>query len=87
MNFTRAIARSPTTNAGDGLTSAGLGTPDTLHMLAQHRDYLRILESLGLQDTRSDGRPVSAATIEQYRAVAGKLVDTVPQVAHMHTMC
>ena len=49
MTFTHAIARLPTTNAGDGLTSAGLGAPDTELMLAQHQDYIRILKSLDLQ--------------------------------------
>jgi dimethylargininase len=49
MNFTHAIARQPAANAGEGLTSAGLGAPDPERMLAQHRDYVRILESLGLQ--------------------------------------
>lgn len=54
MALTHAIARLPTTNAGDGLSTAGLGTPDTERMLAQHRDYVRILKSLGLQVTVLD---------------------------------
>ncbi len=54
MTFTHAIARLPTTNAGDGLTTAGLGAPETERMLAQHRDYVRILESLDLQVTVLD---------------------------------
>jgi len=54
MTFTHAIARLPAVNAGDGLTTAGLGAPDTERMLAQHRDYLRVLGSLGLQVTVLD---------------------------------
>jgi dimethylargininase len=54
MTFTHAIARQPAANAGEGLTSAGLGAPDPERMLAQHRDYVRILESLGLQVTVLD---------------------------------
>jgi len=57
MSLTRAIARSPTSNAGDGQTSAGLGRPDTARMLAQHQAYIRILESLGLQVTVLEGDP------------------------------
>ena len=54
MTFSHAIARLPGSNAGDGLTSAGLGAPDAERMLAQHRDYVRILESLDLQITVLD---------------------------------
>ncbi len=55
MTFTYAIVRSPTTNAGNGLTSAGLGPPHVERMLAQHRDYVKILESLDLQVVTLDG--------------------------------
>ncbi|TFH49465.1 MAG: amidinotransferase [Lysobacterales bacterium] len=51
MTFTHAIVRLPADNAGDGLTSAGLGAPDMERMRTQHRDYLRILESMGLHVT------------------------------------
>ena len=54
MTFSHAIARHPATNAGEGLTTAGLGAPDPGRMLAQHRDYVRILESLGLKVTVLD---------------------------------
>ena len=54
MNVTHAIARQPTTNAGEGLTTAGLGRPDIERMLAQHRDYVQTLESFGLQVTVLD---------------------------------
>ena len=49
MNYTHAIARRPAPNTGDGATSADLGAPDMERMRAQHRDYVQILESLGLQ--------------------------------------
>ncbi len=54
MTFTHAIARQPATNAGEGLTTAGLGAPDAERMLAQHRDSVRILELLGLKVTVLD---------------------------------
>ncbi|NCF26689.1 MAG: amidinotransferase [Gammaproteobacteria bacterium] len=54
MTFTHAIARRPAMNAGDGLTSASFGAPDPERMLAQHRDYIGILESLDLQVTVLD---------------------------------
>jgi len=54
MTFTHAIARRPAMNAGDGLTSAGFGAPDPDRMLAQHRTYIGILESLDLQVTVLD---------------------------------
>jgi len=55
MTFTHAIVRSPTRNADGGLTTASLGPPHIEHMLAQHRDYVKILESLDLQVTVLDG--------------------------------
>jgi dimethylargininase len=54
MKFTHAIARRPSGKAGDGLSCADLGAPDIEHMLAQHRAYVHILESLGLQVTVLD---------------------------------
>lgn len=54
MKLTRAIARSPGVNAGAGLSSAGLGAPDVETMVAQHRNYVGVLESLGLQVTVLD---------------------------------
>ncbi|GMQ95715.1 MAG: dimethylarginine dimethylaminohydrolase [Gammaproteobacteria bacterium] len=55
MTFTHAIVRSPTRNAAGGLTTAGLGAPDIECMIEQHRDYVKILESLDLQVTMLDG--------------------------------
>lgn len=54
MSFTHAIARLPARTAGEGLTSAGLGAPDIEAMLTQHRNYTRVLESLGMQLTILD---------------------------------
>lgn len=51
MSVSHAIVRTPTVRAGAGLTTAGLGAPDIDTMLAQHRDYVAALESLGLQVT------------------------------------
>jgi dimethylargininase len=51
MRLTQALARRPADSAVNGLTSAGLGAPDMHLMRAQHRDYLRILESCGLEMT------------------------------------
>lgn len=49
MTYTQAIARRPAANTGDGATSAALGPPDMERMREQHRNYVQILESLGLQ--------------------------------------
>jgi dimethylargininase len=49
MICTHAIVRPPTANAGDGLTTSDLGPPDFERMLAQHREYVRILGSLGIE--------------------------------------
>ena len=54
MTFTHAIARRPAMNAGEGLTSARFGVPDPERMLAQHRTYIGILESIDLQVTVLD---------------------------------
>jgi len=54
MTFTHAVARMPATNAGAGLTSAGLGAPDMERMFLQHQDYIGILKSLDLQVTVLD---------------------------------
>ena len=49
MTITTAITRTPSANAGDGLTESGLGPPEMARMLAQHRDYVGLLESFGLR--------------------------------------
>lgn len=46
--FGHAIARRPGDNAGAGLTTAGLGKPDTVLMRAQHDAYVHALESAGV---------------------------------------
>lgn len=48
MNLTTAIARRPSPNFADGLTTAELGAPDYELMCRQHRDYTATLEKLGL---------------------------------------
>lgn len=49
MICTHAIVRAPTANVGDGLTTSALGPPDPERMLTQHREYVRILGSLGIE--------------------------------------
>ncbi|MBR4394918.1 MAG: N(G),N(G)-dimethylarginine dimethylaminohydrolase [Eubacteriaceae bacterium] len=50
--FTKAIVRTPCRNMVKGITtSAYLGTPDYEKALAQHKAYIRTLESLGLDVT------------------------------------
>lgn len=51
MTITRAIARLPASNAAQGLTTAALGAPDMALMLAQHGEYVRMLEALGIEVT------------------------------------
>ena len=55
MTFTHAVVRLPTKNAGNGLTSAGLGPPDVERMFEQHQYYVKILRALDLQVTVLDG--------------------------------
>lgn len=49
--FNKAIVRTPCRAMVNGLTSASLGTPDHDLALAQHADYIRALETCGLQVT------------------------------------
>jgi dimethylargininase len=49
MEFTRAIVRVPGSDAGDGLTTAGLGRPEMSRLLTQHAAYVEALHSLGLE--------------------------------------
>ena len=51
MNFTQAIVRSPCKNITHGLTTASLGIPDYPNTLSQHRNYVKLLEELGLDVT------------------------------------
>lgn len=48
MNFARAITRPPSASYADGLTTAGLGTPDLALAQAQHAAYCAVLAQLGL---------------------------------------
>jgi dimethylargininase len=45
---TRAVARVPGANAGEGLTTSILGAPDIPTMLQQHRAYVEAMESRGV---------------------------------------
>ena len=46
--FTRAIARKPGPDFGDGLTTSALGAPSLPRMLIQHGAYVDLLRTLGL---------------------------------------
>jgi len=46
--FNRAIMRRPGANAGDGLTTADLGSPDIALMQSQHAASVRALRDLGV---------------------------------------
>jgi len=47
--FKRAIVRTPGPDAAAGLTTAGLGRPDLLLLMAQHSAYVETLRRLGLE--------------------------------------
>lgn len=49
--FTAAIVRPPAASFAEGLTTAGLGTPDLALALAQHAAYVTALEQLGVRVT------------------------------------
>lgn len=49
--FTSAIVKTPCKNMTNGLTEAGLGSPDHELALQQHQSYIRVLESCGLEVT------------------------------------
>jgi dimethylargininase len=55
--FTKAIVRPPAPNFAEGLTTAGLGTPDYEQALAQHEAYCAALEQSGLKLIRLDVDP------------------------------
>jgi dimethylargininase len=57
MFCTHAITRLPGENFAQGLTTAQLGAPDFTKMLAQHRAYVRALESLDIQVQVLDALP------------------------------
>jgi dimethylargininase len=50
--FTRAIVRPPAANFSEGLTKAGLGTPDFERARKQHEAYCTALAECGLRVTR-----------------------------------
>ena len=55
--FTRAIVRPPAGNFFEGLTTSGLGAPDSERALAQHQAYCAALEQCGLTLTRLEADP------------------------------
>lgn len=75
MTYTHAIVRPPTANAGDGLTTSHLGAPDVGRMLEQHREYVRVLESLGIEITvlDADERYPDACFVEDTAVVTPQL--------------
>ena len=54
MMFSKAIVRTPPKSLIDGITTAGLGTPDYELALRQHRQYIQALESCDLKVTVMD---------------------------------
>lgn len=55
--FTHAIARRPSAEMVNGITTADLGTPDYQLALAQHKAYCLTLAALGLDVTVLDAEP------------------------------
>ncbi len=49
--FTQAIVKTPCPSMVNGITQAGLGTPDFELALAQHKAYINALEACGLKVT------------------------------------
>jgi len=47
--FTKAIVRTPSASMINGITSAGLGTPNFELALKQHQKYIKALEACGLE--------------------------------------
>ncbi len=47
--FTKAIVRKPAKSIVNGLTTANLGIPNYEKALAQHAEYIKALESCGLE--------------------------------------
>jgi len=84
--FMKAIVRPPAPNFADGLTSAGLGTPDYQQALEQHAAYCDALEQCGLELIRleSDERYPDSCFVEDAAIVFGALPDgraTAPNAA------
>ncbi len=55
--FRTAVIRTPGPDSGDGLTTAGLGSPDYPLLLKQHREYGRVLAEAGLEIVRLPSAP------------------------------
>jgi len=65
-SFTTAIVRQPSSEMVHGITTANLGKPDFARALEQHHNYVKALESCGLQGRilESDGRFPDSVFIE-----------------------
>jgi len=84
--FTKAIVRPPAPNFADGLTSAGLCTPDYQQALEQHAASCDALEQCGLELIRleADERYPDSCFVEDAAIVFGALPDgraTAPNAA------
>ena len=55
--FTKAIVRTPAPSMVNGLTSAQLGKPDYNLAIKQHAEYIKALESCGLDVICLDADP------------------------------
>lgn len=73
--FTQALARVPAANAAAGETTSGLGPPDIETMRAQHREYVRVMESLGVDTTvlESDERFPDSCFVEDTAIVTPRI--------------
>jgi dimethylargininase len=74
MMFTHAILRIPGANFAEGLTTAGLGSPDLELALRQHADYCRALRQCGLTVTTlpADLRHPDSTFVEDVAILAGQ---------------
>lgn len=72
MTFTHALVRPPASTFADGLTTAGLGSPNLPLALAQHEAYVKALEACGLSVTRlpADDRFPDSTFVEDTAVLA-----------------
>ena len=72
MTFAHALVRPPASTFADGLTTAGLGSPDLPLALAQHEAYVKALEGCGLSVTRlpADDRFPDSTFVEDTAVLA-----------------
>lgn len=74
--FTHALARVPTLNMGDGLTTQDLGEPDVALAIEQHAAYCGALRECGLDVTilAGDAAYPDACFVEDTAVIYGDLV-------------